>query len=251
MTSPRLTINACTALHNGDRQEQQDSVGIFTSKRRPGCALFVLADGMGGKTGGAMASQQVMSTAKNLFDDFSPNDSAEALLTQIVQETHTVIRLTAMSAEKEPHSTIVALLLHEESAEWVHAGDSRLYHFRDADLVRRTTDHSYVEQLIRQGKLDPRKAHSHPKSHLLTNALGTEKTPYATFGSIEHPAPGDNFLMCSDGVWHYFNDVELGILVSATDPRTASERIMQITRSRALGSGDNCSLIIVRLEAFA
>lgn len=248
MAEARFKIAACSAQHIGDRTEQQDSLGIFTSKRRPGCVLFVVADGMGGKTGGALASQQVLTTAKGLFEDFTINDSGQALLQQIIHEAHTVIRLSALSAEKEPHSTVVALLLHQERAEWAHAGDSRLYHFRSADLVQRTVDHSYVEQLIQQGKLDPRNAQMHPKSHLLVNALGTDKMPYTSFSSVDQPQPGDSFLLGTDGLWHYFNDTELGILVSATEPRAATERIMQLTRRRAMGGGDNCSMIIVKLE---
>jgi serine/threonine protein phosphatase PrpC len=248
MSPPRFKIAACTAQHIGDRPEQQDSVGIFTSKRRPGCALFVVADGMGGRTGGALAAQQVMTTAQSLFDDFSGTDSGEALLTQIVHEAHTIIRLSALSSEKEPHSTMVAMLLYQERAEWVHVGDSRLYHFQHSNLVERTIDHSFVEQLVKSGKLDPRKAQSHPKSNLLTNALGTEKMPHLSFGVMEMPEPGHNFLICTDGLWHYFNDTELGILINSADPRVASENIMQITRKRAMGGGDNCSMVIVKLE---
>ena len=68
-SSTRLRITACTGQHIGDRAEQQDRVGIFTSRRLPDAALFIVADGMGGKTGGAMAAQQVLSTAQNLFAD--------------------------------------------------------------------------------------------------------------------------------------------------------------------------------------
>ena len=244
----RARIVACTAQHIGDRAEQQDRVGIFTSRRLPDAALFVVADGMGGKTGGAMAAQQVMSTAKHLFEEYSIGDPISTLLTEIVNEAHTIIRLSAISTEKEPHSTVVALLVQSSRADWAHVGDSRLYHFRGADLIERTIDHSYVEQLVFEGRLDAADAHSHRLSNLLTHALGTAKTPSIGFGSVENLEPGEHFLLCSDGLWHYFSDAELGIVLSTETPRQASERLVQLARERGGGGADNCTLAIVRLD---
>lgn len=243
-----LRITACTGQHIGDRAEQQDRVGIFTSRRLPDSALFILADGMGGKTGGAMAAQQVMSTAKNLFAEYSLGDSIQSLLTEIVNEAHLVIRLSALSTEKEPHSTLAALVVQPHRADWAHVGDSRIYRFRDGKLVGRTTDHSYVEQLVTEGKLDRKGASSHRLSNLLTHALGTNKQPSIDFGSVDALTAGDTFLLCSDGLWHYFTEIELAMLLETYPPRKASERLIHIARERADGGGDNCTLAIVRME---
>ena len=243
-----LRIAACTGQHIGDRAEQQDRVGIFTSRRLPDAALFVLADGMGGKTGGAMAAQQVMSTAKNLFAEYSLGDSIHSLLTEIVNEAHLVIRLSAISTEKEPHSTLAALVVQPHRADWAHVGDSRIYRFANGKLAGRTTDHSYVEQLVSEGKLDRRGASSHRLSNLLTHALGTNKQPSIDFGSTDSLAVGDTFLLCSDGLWHYYTDRELAVIMTSYTPRKASERLIQIARDRADGGGDNCTLAIVRME---
>lgn len=247
-TTKRLRISACTGQHIGDRTEQQDRVGIFTSRRLPDSALFVVADGMGGKTGGAMAARQVMSTAKNLFAEYSIGDSIHSLLTEIVNEAHLVIRLSALSTEKEPHSTIAAMVVQPHRADWAHVGDSRIYRFRGGKLLGRTADHSYVEQLVTQGKLDPHAAHAHRLSNLLTHALGTSKQPSIDFGNVDALSSGDTFLMCSDGLWHYFTDAELAVVMATYPPRKASERLIDLARERAEGGGDNCSLAIVRLE---
>ena len=243
-----LRITACTGQHIGDRAEQQDRVGIFTSRRLPDSALFILADGMGGKTGGAMAAQQVMSTAKNLFAEYSIGDSIQSLLTEIVNEAHLVIRLSALSTEKEPHSTLAALVVQPHRADWAHVGDSRIYRYKDGKLVGRTIDHSYVEQLVNEGKLDRKGASSHRLSNLLTHALGTNKQPSIDFGSTESLTAGDTFVLCSDGLWHYFTDNEMGMLLNTYPPRKASERLIHIARERADGGGDNCTLAIVRME---
>ncbi|MGA2548776.1 MAG: protein phosphatase 2C domain-containing protein [Burkholderiaceae bacterium] len=248
--SPRFKVAACTAQHIGDRTEQQDRVGIFTSRRMPGSALFIVADGMGGKTGGAMAAQQVMTTAKSLFEEYSPSgQSVKALLTEIINEAHTVIKLSALSSEKEPHSTLVALVLHGETAQWAHVGDSRVYRFHEAELIERSIDHSYVEQLIAEGKIRPEEAHSHRLSNLLTSALGTAKPPEISFGHADKLQAGEIFLLCSDGLWHYFSEAELGVVLSTAAPRQASERLLNMARDRARGTGDNCTLAIIRLDA--
>ena len=243
-------MTACTGQDIGDRAEQQDRVGIFTSRRLPDAALFILADGMGGKTGGAMAAQQVMSTAKNLFAEYSIGDSIESLLTEIVNEAHLVIRLSALSTEKEPHSTLAALVVQPHRADWAHVGDSRIYRFRHGRMAGRTIDHSYVEQLVNEGKLDRHGASSHRLSNLLTHALGTSKPPSIDFGSVDALVAGDTFFLCSDGLWHYFSDNELAVMLSAYPPRKASERLIHVARERADGGGDNCTFAIVRMESF-
>ncbi len=203
---------------------------------------------MGGKTGGAMAAQQVMSTAKNLFAEYSIGESIRSMLTEIVNEAHLVIRLSALSTEKEPHSTVAALVVQPHRADWAHVGDSRIYRFKDGNLIGRTVDHSYVEQLVHEGKLDRSAANSHRLSNLLTDALGTKKAPSIAFGSTESLTEGDTFILCSDGLWHYFTDDEMGTLLNAYPPRKASERLINLARERADGGGDNCTLAIVRME---
>lgn len=249
-TTAALRITACTGQHIGDRVEQQDRIGIFTSRRLPDSALFIIADGMGGKTGGAMAAQQVMSTAKNLFAEYSVGESIQSLLTEIVREAHLVIRLSALSTEKEPHSTLAALVVQPHRADWAHVGDSRIYRFSDGRLAGRTVDHSYVQQLVNEGKLDRKGAHSHRLSNLLTHALGTNKAPSIDFGSVDSLAAGDTFFLCSDGLWHYFTDAELAQVLETYPPRIASERLIETARERADGGGDNCTLAIVRMEPF-
>lgn len=245
----RIKISACSGIHIGDRTEQQDRVAILQSPNALGCALAIVCDGMGGKTGGALAAQQVISTATELFKDFSPSrDKPEKLLCQIVEESHMVIRLTTLSSEQEPHSTIVALLLQTGRADWAHVGDSRLYHFRHGQLISHTEDHSYVNQLVAQGQLASGNIANHKMGHILTRAIGSLEPPQPTLGSIESLEPGDVFLLCSDGLWHYFTDSELGDMVSELHPREASEILVINARERAEGRGDNLSFAILKAE---
>lgn len=242
-------IEAGTGQHIGDRKEQQDRVGLFAAPNAPGYMLAVVADGMGGKSGGAMAAEQVVRTCKQLITDFTLADDVHDLLKRIVDEAHTVIKLSGVSSEKEPHSTFVALVITpQKKAIWAWAGDSRIYRFSGPNFAEKSRDHSYVERLVDEGKIAAHEAKSHPMSNILVNVLGSHATPpYISFGERENLVAGDYFLLCSDGLWHYFSDAELSAAVAANTPRQASELLIKKARERAGGHGDNCTFAIVKL----
>jgi serine/threonine protein phosphatase PrpC len=241
-------IEAGTAQHIGDRKEQQDRVALFAAPNAPGHMMAVVADGMGGKSGGAIAAEQVVRSAKMLFEEFCPGNDIKAMLGAIVHEAHTVIQLSGVSAEKEPHSTFVAIVITPEKAVWAHVGDSRLYRFLGPNFAERTKDHSYVERLVDEGTITAEEAKNHKMSNVLVNVLGSKKaTPYVSYGERNDVGPGDSFLLCSDGLWHYFADIELSVAVGASSPRQASELLIRKTRERSHTNGDNISFAIVKL----
>lgn len=244
-------LTATTGIHRGDRAYQQDQVEVIPHDRIPGCMLAVLADGMGGKSGGRKAADQVLLTAQQLFERYAPSrDDAAETLKQLVLESHLMIKLTAITSEEEPHSTVAAFLVSpSRSCDVIHAGDSRVYHFRGAELVSRTIDHSYVQRLVEEGQITEEEANAHPQSNLLTGCLGTNQDPPLTQSHIEHLEVGDSLLACSDGLWHYFTPRELGAIVHALPAREASEMLVSKARQRARSGGDNLSLALVRVEA--
>jgi PPM family protein phosphatase len=243
-------ITASTGIHKGDREYQQDQVVLIEHTRHKGCILAVVADGMGGRSGGRKASDQVMMTARQLFERYSPEiDDAPSLLRQLAQEAHIVIKLTAISSEQEPHSTVCAFLINPAGdCHWVHAGDSRIYHYHGNKLIKRTSDHSYVQTLVDKGEITEEEANVHPQSNILMGCLGTEDDPVIDVHYVPSLRPGDTLMACSDGVWHYFSNTELGSVLSALTPREATEFLIDKARSRARGTGDNLSLVVVKLE---
>lgn len=243
-------IQASTGIHRGDRDYQQDQVCLLNHQRNSSCMLAVVADGMGGRSGGRKASDQVMMTARQLFDRFDPNaDEPAALLRQIVEEAHLVIKLTAVASEQEPHSTVAAFLINPGGdSHWIHAGDSRIYHFRGAKQVFRTMDHSYVQTLVNQGEITEEEALDHPHANILMGCLGTENEPPTDIHVVNKLAPGDSLMACSDGVWHYFTPEELASTISMLSPREACEFLIQKARTRSKGAGDNLSVVIVKLD---
>ncbi|GBU15577.1 serine/threonine phosphatase [Polaromonas sp.] len=248
--STAYRITASTGIHKGDRDYQQDQVNLLKHPRTPGCLLGIVADGMGGRSGGRKASDQVMLTAAQLFERYSPDaDDAPAMLRQIIEEAHLVIKLTAISTEQEPHSTLAAFLISPaRDCYWAHTGDSRIYHYHDSKLQHRTIDHSYVQTLVDKGEITEQEANSHPKSNILMGCLGTEKQPPITEHFIPKLRQNDTLMACSDGIWHHFSNSEIGNALSTLSPREATEFLIQKARSRAHGASDNLSLVVVKLE---
>ncbi|MDO9088753.1 MAG: serine/threonine-protein phosphatase, partial [Burkholderiaceae bacterium] len=123
-----------------------------------------------------------------------------------------------------------------------------IYHFHGSKLIQRTLDHSYVQTLVAKGEITEQEANVHPQSNILIGCLGTEDDPPIDIHYIEQLRAGDVLMACSDGVWHYFTDNELGSVLSSLSPREASEFLIAKARSRARGGGDNLSLLIVKFE---
>lgn len=243
-----IVIDACVAQHQGDRAEQQDRVALLPHPKGGGVALAVVADGMGGHTGGVLAAEQVIHTARNNLEQFSAsNECPRLMLEASINEAHMLIKASRFINEKDPHSTAVMLLLQRGKVSWAHCGDSRLYRFRGDRLAFRTIDHSYVEQLVARGKISPEQALLHPNRNILVTSLGGVDSPRIDYGEAEDLQAGDSFLLCSDGLWGYFSDSELGGVVAAFTAREAADMLINRARARAKGEGDNVSLAILKL----
>ncbi|MDB5841689.1 MAG: serine/threonine-protein phosphatase [Herminiimonas sp.] len=244
-------IEAATGQHIGDRSEQQDRAAVFSAPKAPGYMMAVLADGMGGLSGGSLAAEQVIRTAQQVFEQFSPEtDDVETMLNTIGHEAHLIINLSGISSEKQPHSTMVVLVLGPDlRAVWAHVGDSRLYRFNGPNPAERTVDHSYVEKLVGEGRMARDEASNHRLSNLLVNVLGTTTNDlFVTIGRYDALQPGDAFLLCSDGLWHYFDDAEFGAAIAMNSPREACEMLIRKARERSEGTNaDNCSMVIAKL----
>ncbi|MDE1929166.1 MAG: serine/threonine-protein phosphatase [Burkholderiales bacterium] len=248
--APGFRFSAATGLHRGDRAYQQDQVEIIAHPQVGGCLLAVVADGMGGKSGGRKAADQVLMTGRQIFERYVPaHDDAGEMLRQLILESHLMIKLTAITAEEEPHSTVAAFCVAPtRECDIAHAGDSRVYHFRGSEMMRRTVDHSFVQRLIDEGKITEEAANTHPQSNLLTGCLGTHADPPVSLWHIDRLEYGDTLLACSDGLWHYFTPKEIGAIVHALPPREAGEMLISKARQRARGGGDNLSLALVRID---
>lgn len=247
MGASPLAVDACSVSHVGDRRDQQDRVGLFRHPKLRGIALAVVADGMGGHTGGATAAEQVVLTAKNSLEQYSPReDDPQQMLRACLEEAHVLIRGGRYVNEQEPHSTGVVLLVEPQRVSWAHCGDSRLLRMREGRCLLRTRDHSWIEELTRNGNASPEQVANYPNRNVLWTSLGGGVPPQIDLGQAADLAAGDVFVLCSDGLWEYFDDHELAMLACAGSAREASSEIFRIARQRAAGAGDNLSLLMLR-----
>jgi serine/threonine protein phosphatase PrpC len=250
----KLTLDACVAQHKGDRPEQQDRAALLRNPRQKGVVLAVVADGMGGHAGSVLAAEQVVLTAKQNMETFAPaHEAPESLLQSTIDEAHQMIRTHRAINERQPHSTVVMLLVQSTAdgwqATWAHSGDSRLYRIWNDRVIAQTGDHSLVEEMLRQGKITQAEADRHPQKNVLLTSLGGPEIPHVDFSSASGLTAGDSFLLCSDGVWTYFGNQELGTIIGENSARQAAEMLLKRARQRARGAGDNLSLAVVKLVA--
>jgi serine/threonine protein phosphatase PrpC len=242
-----LKLDACIAQHRGDRKEQQDRLALVAHTRVAGVALAVVADGMGGHTGGALAAEQVVHSISTNFQRWGTQEDPQQLLQESFMEAHEMIKTTRFLNEKDPHSTGVVLMLQPGGKRciWAHCGDSRLYAFHGLHLRTRTLDHSYVEHLVHIGKITAEEAETHPNRNILLTSLGGAETPKLDFGAADIQ-PDDSFLLCSDGLWGYFDDEELGALITTGTAREVANTLIRLARARGEGKGDNISLALLK-----
>jgi len=186
----------------GDRRCNQDRCGAVETAEG---VLLVVADGMGGHPRGEMAAEIVVTTcSRHFLKAPRPIDKPHLFLSEILRHTHR--QVTGFGKRQhppiDPRTTGVVALLQSDAAFWAHVGDSRLYLFRQGEVISQTEDHSYVQVLRRQGLLSSEEMESHPYRHFVTRCIGGgSRPPEITVGGFDQMEPGDVILLCSDGFW--------------------------------------------------
>ena len=225
----------------GAREEQQDRVEIFADEK---ALLIVLADGMGGHEGGAMAAQAVIDVAREQFDAFI-DGKTPLQLTDIVYCAHERINITGAELGLSPHSTCVLLHLTDTTATWAHVGDSRLYQFDNGRLTERTIDHSVVEIMRLQGRLTEQEMKAHPDQNRLYEALGGINLPEVETGYAD-TSENDGFLLASDGLWENVSDSELEAVFKAHNLDEALRGLVERAKTKGEPECDNISVAAAR-----
>jgi PPM family protein phosphatase len=166
--------------------------------------LFAVADGMGGAKAGEVASGLAAAAVQESGNDGA---SGEARVAALIQEANQrVFRRASEDREASGMGTTMTVALVEDDHIAIgHVGDSRAYLIRGGRLEQLTDDHSLVAELVRSGKLTPEEAESHPQRSVITRALGTDADVDVDTFSVE-AAPGDLFLLCSDGLTTMVDD---------------------------------------------
>jgi protein phosphatase len=245
----RYSIELGEESATGVRDENQDRVAHFET---PFGFVAMVADGMGGHRGGAVASSMAAARLPQLLSRLPRDCAPDEALAQAIGELNREI-LAAGEAHGEQEgmgSTLAALLVWTGEpgplAITAHVGDSRIYFLRGGRLYRLTQDHTMVQEMVASGALTAEQAWGHPQAHVLTRALGHGENLAVDLGSWMLLLEGDRFVLCSDGVSGYLPDDEIrNILAADAEPGELARRLVRAAFDS--GSEDNLSAVVVRI----
>ncbi len=240
------------------RERNEDSFRVVPAEH-----LYVVADGMGGHEGGAEASRIAVDSISEFFRRTESaeggtwphiatwiHDQHACRLVSSIQYAHRGVVDAAWRRPGGPSimgTTVVALLFADGQVYVAHVGDSRAYRFMDERLIQITTDHTVVEDIKRRYQLtrDQQKSLGSIK-HLVARALGGRET-----GDVEVdmtvivPAPGETFVLCSDGLTNELTDDGIAGILSTTDSlQDAADRLIKAAVDA--GGSDNVTVILAR-----
>lgn len=186
------------------RPTNQDIYQIETREENQ-TALLVVCDGMGGANAGNVASRfaakAFAETVSAALDRALDAGKRQTLLTHaLVQANETVFTLAGRQPEfRGMGTTLVAALVQGEQATILNVGDSRAYLFDGTRLHQLTEDHSYVEEMRRQGRITEADARTHPQKNLITRAVGVEPDVEGDLFEVRLKR-GETLLLCTDGL---------------------------------------------------
>jgi protein phosphatase len=208
--------------------------------------LFVVADGMGGAQAGEVASRLTAAAFREYHDadDLPPGERLQAIIQEANRRVYE--RASAESDFSGMGTTVTAALLIGGRVILGHVGDSRAYRIRNGELEQLTEDHSLVGDLMRSGRLTQEEADAHPQRSVITRALGTDPEVDIDMVTAD-AAPGDRFLLCSDGLTTMVGDDDiLGILAAAP---TLDDAARELVRAANTGGGeDNVTVVLFAVE---
>ena len=239
-----MNLNSREYTHIGGRDENQDAVG---SSVQGGSGLFVVADGLGGHRNGKAASEATVAAMLAGWKAGAPLD--EDRLAALVGDANEAILRVQKEQFCSCKSTVVALAVEGQRAVWAHTGDSRLYRVRGGQLRQLTEDHSVAYLKYKTGEITKEQIPQDEDQSVLLRALGGYRWEPVT-GTVGDLAPGDAFLLCSDGFWELVGENEM--LADRQSAGSADEWAEKMLRraaevmSRRTGC-DNLSVITVML----
>lgn len=232
----------------GKTRQINEDFYYISSENEP-VKLFIVADGMGGYNGGEIASKLAVDSARYyILSNFeSSKEDKESLLNLVKNSSmyaNMIVYEKAMKNEelKNMGTTLDICLIYENKAFISHIGDSRVYRIRKDFMRRLTKDHSYVQQLVDEGKITKEESVNHPKKNMLIKALGCTEyiEPDVT---VKGFIKGDIMLMCSDGLTNMIPENEiLKILKENLDDPSK----VLVDRANELGGLDNITAVIIK-----
>jgi protein phosphatase len=253
-----LRLEAAAATHAGQvREANEDVYGLYLDER-----LFVVADGMGGRAAGEVAARLAVDALEAFCRENrdSPSETwpfpLDARYSRPVNLLRVGLKLANQrireEARKDPAwyrmgATIAALTFDEDHLVAAHAGDVRIYRFRNGSASRLTRDHSIAEELrAAQAAFSSADLAALGNRNVITRALGSKPEVEPTV-YLNSYAEGDLYLLCSDGLWNCLpDDVIASIALEPADLESACHAL--VDAANGMGAPDNVTALLVRVQ---
>jgi len=239
------------------RKHNEDAYALDVAE-----GLFIVADGMGGHAAGEVAAKITVETIGEFIAATRQKEEATWPF-RYNHELHFNSNRLAIAIEKANErvmsavasqpwlkgmgTTVVAGLMNEKILSLAHVGDSRAYLYRAGELSRLTDDHSWVHEQVTAGILTEEEAKTHPLKNVVTRALGGGPSVSPDLREMEF-APGDAFLLCSDGLTTMLSDEEIRDSVAADekrDAKTLCQDLVDLANDK--GGVDNITVVFIRI----
>ncbi len=222
--------------------------------------LYVVADGMGGHAAGEVASSEaidavasLVTNERKLIEDFKEGkidvDAGLARLSRCLESAiqsaaYLVHSIAEIDEDKVGMgTTISALLIVGEHGLTGQVGDSRVYYVRKKQTVQLTEDHTLINWQLKEGLITPEQAAVAKNRNVVTRAVGSKD--YVQVDVQSFPVhPKDKFMLCSDGLYEYINDIEIAAILDH-DPEPAVRHLVELALNR--GGKDNVTSIVVEI----
>ncbi|MCF8002689.1 MAG: protein phosphatase 2C domain-containing protein [Chromatiaceae bacterium] len=212
---------------------------------RPDRGLWVVADGMGGHSDGARASRTIVEALAALPRQRLLGRAAQAVAASLRAVNQRLLDDAQRLQSDLIGSTVVALIAVEGHCALLWTGDSRAYRLRSGVLQQLTRDHSQVELLVEQGLLEPEQAESHPAANVLLRAVGAEPVLDVDI-RVERLQAGDQFLLCSDGLYREVSAGCIADALQAHEPARSAGELVRLACEH--GGKDNVTAVVIRVD---
>ncbi|UXI02684.1 PP2C family protein-serine/threonine phosphatase [Photobacterium sp. TY1-4] len=238
-----LNFSSFSKSHEG-RVRSYNEDAFFCSDAN---GVWVVADGMGGHEAGDYASKLLVELIEHHLSKVNEEDVDTVLLRNIVTEANYKIKQYSINElNGEVVGTTVAILLIQNGRYYcLWAGDSRIYLYRNNQLVQKTRDHSQIMDMVDQGILTEESAEQHPMANVITRAVGVENEIDIDEVS-DILCDGDKFLLCSDGLTKELNYHHISDCLRASEVNDSVLALMHSALVR--GASDNVTCVMVKVS---